>query len=81
MDHDPLQLLVTGQQTGKWLETLDQITAFYQEEVARATEAAKSAQKRVGVIVTLVSTGYVTIAATHGLATLGFRFTEGMEGQ
>lgn len=78
MDHDPLQLLITGQQTGKWTETLEQITAFYQEEAARATEAARSAQKRVGVILTLVSMGYVTIEITRGLASLGFQFTEGM---
>jgi type II secretory pathway component PulF len=78
MDHDPLQLLITGQQTGKWTETLEQITAFYQEEAARATEAARSAQKRVGVILTLVSMGYVAIEVTRGLASLGFQFTEGM---
>ncbi len=74
MDHDPLQLLITGQQTGKWTETLEQITAFYQEEAARATEKARSAQKQVGVILTLVSMGYVAIEVTRGLATLGFQF-------
>jgi type II secretory pathway component PulF len=79
MDHDPLQLLITGQQTGKWTETLEQITAFYQEEAARATEAARSAQKRFGTILTLLSMGYVTIEIVRGLATLGFKFTEGME--
>ncbi|MGC4045485.1 MAG: type II secretion system F family protein [Armatimonas sp.] len=76
MDHDPLQLLITGQQTGKWTETLEQITAFYQEEAARATEKARSAQKQVGVILTMVSMGYVAIEVTRGLASLGFQFME-----
>ncbi len=79
MDHDPLQLLITGQQTGKWIETLEQVTAFYQEEAARATDAARSAQKRVGVILTIVSIGYVTIVLFHDGFKLAFRFTEGME--
>lgn len=76
MDHDPIQLLVTGQKTGQWIEMLDRVTLFYQDEAAKATDAARSAQKRVGGIVTLVSTGYVTIVATHGLASAGFKWTE-----
>jgi len=76
MDHDPIQLLVTGQKTGQWVEMLDRVTLFYQEEAARATDAAKSAQKRVGGIVTLISMGYVTIVTTHGLANVGFKWTE-----
>lgn len=76
MDSDPVNLLVTGQKTGQWAEMLDRVTQFYQEEAARATDAAKSAQKRIGGIVTLVSMGYVTIVVTHGLATIGFKWTE-----
>lgn len=76
MEHDPLQLLVTGQKTGQWIEMLDRVTAYYQEEAARATDAAKSAQKRVGVIVTLVSTGYIMCAATYYLSRIGFEWTE-----
>jgi type II secretory pathway component PulF len=77
MDHDPLQLLVTGQQTGQWTETLDQIAAFYQDEAARATEAARTAIKRAGGIITLVTMGYVTIATVYGLSTIGFKLTDG----
>jgi type II secretory pathway component PulF len=76
MGHDPVQLLVTGQKTGQWLEMLDRVTMFYQDEAAKATDAARSAQKRIGGIVTLVSMGYVMIVSTHGLATLGFKWTE-----
>ncbi len=76
MDHDPIQLLVTGQKTGQWIEMLDRVTLFYQDEAAKATDAAKSAQKRVGGIVTLISMGYVTIVTTHGLASVGFKWTE-----
>ena len=46
---------------------LDQVTAFYQEEAATATEAARSAQKRLGVLLTIITTGYVTIALTQGI--------------
>jgi type II secretory pathway component PulF len=35
MGHDPVQLLVTGQKTGQWLEMLDRVTMFYQDEAAR----------------------------------------------
>ena len=30
LEHDPLQLLVTGQRTGQWTEMLDRVTATYQ---------------------------------------------------
>ncbi len=76
MDHDPIQLLVTGQKTGQWIEMLDRVTLHYQEEAANATQTARSAQKRIAGLVTLISMGYVTIVATHGLATLGFKWTE-----
>lgn len=76
MDFDPLQMLVTGQRTGQWMESLDRVTAWYQEEAARATEAAKSAQKRAGVLIAIITSGYVTIAATHGLMTMGFKLTD-----
>jgi type IV pilus assembly protein PilC len=79
MEHDPVQLLVTGQRTGQWTEMLDQVTGYYQEEAARATDAAKSAQKRLGVLVTLIATGYVTIALTYGSMHMAFKFTEGWE--
>lgn len=77
MDNDPLQMLVTGQKTGQWLEMLDRVTGYYQEEAAVAIEAAKTAQKRVGVLLTIITTGYVMIVGTHGMATIGFKWTEG----
>jgi hypothetical protein len=55
---------------------LDRVTLFYQDEAAKATDAARSAQKRVGGLVTLISMGYVTIVTTHGLANVGFKWTE-----
>lgn len=76
MDHDPVQMLVTGQKTGQWLEMLDRVTAYYQDEAARATDAAKSAQKQLGVVITLISMGYVTIVATHGMLTMGMKWTD-----
>lgn len=73
MDHDPLQLLVTGQKTGQWTEMLDRVTTYYQEEAARATEAARRAQSQAGVLITLVSSGYVLIVATHGMMSMGMK--------
>jgi len=66
MDFDPVQLLITGQHSGQLTEMLDQVTAFYQEEAARATEKARKEQKRWAVLITLVSTGYITILALYG---------------
>jgi type IV pilus assembly protein PilC len=74
--NDPLQLLVTGQKTGQFVEMLDRVTTYYQEEAGRATDGAKDAQKRLAVIITIISSGYVMIAATHGLMTMGFKMTE-----
>jgi type II secretory pathway component PulF len=76
MGDDPLQLLITGQKTGQWMEMLDRVTAYYQEEAARATDAAKNAQKRAGVLITIISMGYVTIALTAGVYHLIFKFTD-----
>jgi len=78
MGDDPLQLLVTGQKTGQWLEMLDRVTAFYQERAVVATDAAKNAQKRSGVIITLLSMGYVTIVCTAGCYNLIFKVTDGI---
>ena len=77
LDADPLNRLITGQRTGQWNEMLDQVTAYYQDEAARAMEAVRSAQRRTGTILTLITSGYVLIAATHGLASLGMKFTDG----
>lgn len=66
LEHDPLQLLVTGQRTGQWSEMLDQVTAYYQEQAAKATEDAKAVQKRAAVLVTILSAGYLTVMATVG---------------
>ena len=63
-EHDPLQLLITGQKTGQWTEMLDQVTAYYQDRAAKATEDAKAAQKRLGILVTIISSGYVLIVST-----------------
>ena len=76
MGDDPLQLLITGQKTGQWMEMLDRVTSFYQEEAARATDAAKSAQKRAGFLITIISMGYVTIAVTAGMYHVMFKFTD-----
>lgn len=73
MQHDPLQMLVTGQKTGQWLEMLDRVTAHYQEEAARATQDAKSFQKRLGIILTIVVTGYVLCVSTYGCYRLIFQ--------
>lgn len=78
MDHDPIQLLVTGQQTGQLTETLDQVTALYQEEAARATDQARKAQKQLAGIITIVSMGYVTILATYYLMKMGFQIADGI---
>ena len=69
MDHDPIQLLVTGQQTGQLTEMMDQVTALYQEEAARATDGARKAQKQLAGILTIVTSGYILILALYG----GFR--------
>jgi type IV pilus assembly protein PilC len=66
LEHDPLQLLVTGQRTGQWSEMLDRVTAYYQEQVAKATDDAKAFQKRGAILVTILSMGYVTVMATVG---------------
>jgi type II secretory pathway component PulF len=66
LEHDPLQLLVTGQRTGQWTEMLDRVTAHYQEQAAKSTDDAKNAQKRLAFLVTAVSGAYVLIAATAG---------------
>lgn len=78
MHHDPIQLLVTGQQTGTLTESLDQVTALYQEEAARATELARKAQKQLAAVLTLVSMGYVTILATYYLMKMGFQIADGI---
>jgi type II secretory pathway component PulF len=66
LEHDPLQLLVTGQRTGQWTEMLDRVTAYYQEQAAKATDDAKAFQKRAAVLVTILSMGYVTVMITVG---------------
>jgi type II secretory pathway component PulF len=81
MEHDPLQMLVTGQRTGQWAEMLERVTAYYQEEAAAAILAAKAAQKRIGVLVTIVATGYVTIVATVGPMQAAFQFTDKLFGE
>lgn len=68
MAHDPLQLLNTGQKTGQWVEMLDRVTGWYQEEAARATQAAKGAQKQASVVLTIASSGYVLIVAASGMS-------------
>jgi general secretion pathway protein F len=75
MDNDPFQLLVTGQKTGQWVEMLDRVTAYYQEMAQQATEKARSAQKRVGVLLTIITSGYVMIYATYGLMKIGLDWT------
>ena len=76
MAHDPLQLSVTGQRSGQWTEMLDRVTTYYQEEAAGATESARRAQKRLGTIITILATGYVTIAVTHGTMSSAFTLVD-----
>ena len=76
LGHDPLQLLVTGMKTGQFVEMLDRVTAYYQEEAARATDAARAAQKRLGVLVTILTSGYILCAATYYGYRLMFKFTD-----
>jgi type II secretory pathway component PulF len=78
MAHDPLQMLVTGQKTGQWIEMLDQVTAYYQDEAARATDGAKAAQRRLGVLLTIVVTGYITCFSTWLGYKLVFQVTDQM---
>ncbi|MBC8136703.1 MAG: type II secretion system F family protein, partial [Fibrella sp.] len=66
LEHDPLQLLVTGQRTGQWTEMLDRVTAYYQEQAAKATEDARNFQKRLAFLVTAVTAVYIPIVATVG---------------
>jgi type II secretory pathway component PulF len=77
-DNNPINMLITGQKTGQFTEMLDQVTAFYQEEMGRATMQAKAALKRAGVILTIVSVGYVTIAIFYYCSKLMFGFTDSM---
>ena len=74
MDHDPIQLLVTGQHTGQLTEMLDQVTTLYQEEAARATDTARKAQKQFAGMITLVTSGYVLILALYGGFKLMWQF-------
>lgn len=78
MPNDPMQMLITGQKTGQWIEMLDRVTAFYQEEAARATDAAKAAQKRLGVLLTIIVTGYVMIVTTKGCMDLTLKVGDEM---
>jgi type II secretory pathway component PulF len=75
-DNNPINMLITGQKTGQFTEMLDQVTAFYQEEMVRATVGAKNALKRAGIVLTIVSMGYVTIVMAYYLPKLMFQFTE-----
>jgi type II secretory pathway component PulF len=76
LGNDPLQLLITGQKTGQFVEMLDRVTTYYQEEAQRATDAAKGAEKKLAGIITLISMGYVLIAATHDGYALMFNFVD-----
>jgi type IV pilus assembly protein PilC len=78
MEHDSLQMLVTGQRTGQWVEMLDRVTAYYQEEAGRATDAARIAQKRLGYLLTLIVTGYVICVTTAGCYRLTFNVADEM---
>jgi type II secretory pathway component PulF len=80
MGDDPMNLLITGQKTGQWSEMLEQVTAYYQEEAARATEAAKSAQKRWATMTVIVSMGYVTCALAYYGYKAMFKFVDGFGG-
>jgi type II secretory pathway component PulF len=75
MEHDALQMLITGQKTGQWIEMLDRVTSYYQDEAARATEGAKAAQKRLGWILTIAVTGYVICFTTWLCYNIMFKVT------
>lgn len=76
MEHDSLQMLITGQKTGQWVEMLDRVTAYYQDQAAIATDAARAAQKRLGWILTLIVTGYVTCVGTWGIYKVIFKVAD-----
>lgn len=81
MDFDPVQLLITGQHTGTLTESLDNVTSFYQEEAARATEQARKAQKQLAGILTIASMGYVAILTTYYGYKLAFQIADGIAPQ
>ncbi|MFM7320093.1 MAG: type II secretion system F family protein, partial [Armatimonadota bacterium] len=76
LPHDPLQLLVTGQRTGTWDDALDKVAARFEDEAAESLEAVRRARKRFGILLTLVTTGYITIAGTDGAFRTAFRFAD-----
>jgi general secretion pathway protein F len=75
-----VQLLTTGQRTGTWTEMLAQGTASAQDELHAAVDAARSWARRVGILLTLISMGYVTIAGTHGSMQFALRFADTLGG-
>jgi len=76
LPHDPLQLLVTGQRTGSWDDALDRVAARFEDEAAEALEAVRRARKRFGILLTLITTGYITAAGTYGAFHTAFEFAE-----
>ena len=80
LEHDPVQMLVTGQKTGQFAEMLDRVTAYYQEEAARAMDDAKAAMKRATVLILIVVGGYVLCAGTYYGYKAMFQFVGTFEG-
>ncbi len=75
-DDRAVQLLTTGQRTGTWTEALDQVTAGAQEDLHAAVDAARRSARRFGILLTLLSMGYVMIAGTHGTMQFALRFAD-----
>jgi type II secretory pathway component PulF len=78
MAHDSLQMLITGQKTGQWIEMLDRVTAYYQDEAVRATEGAKAFQKRLGWLLTIIVNGLILCVMTKGCYDLQFKLVDQM---
>ena len=77
---EQIALLVTAQRTGTWPEALDAIATACQDEVQEAVEVVRRSVRRIGVLATLVSMGYVTVAGTAGSFRLAFQFADTLTG-
>lgn len=75
-----VQLLVTGQRTGTWTEALDQVTVTAQDDLHEAVDRARRSARRFGILLTLLTMGYVMIAGTQGTLQFALRFADTLGG-
>jgi len=71
-----MQLLGTGQRTGTWSEALDQVTAATQDNLHAAVDSVRRSARRFGILLTVLSMGYVMVAGTHGTLQFALRFAD-----